>query len=251
MRRAAKRKIPFQQQTPERPSELHRRRPRGRKLASGHINSRPCWRRASSRRKSQKALGIRPRVRRDRVGPLFHRWYQAEAGKYTKPDPLGDLPVTEPLLSPAIDPELFSPLYTYVGNNPTNYIDPLGLLRFKGCTTDQENVIGPAFKDYCQRIESPEFIDCMCESPATPPKLKRLCGNPKVTVRCRQNSGGRCAGACAWATPFGRTIRLCPSVWNPGLCGPLGCTLMHELTHISGRPGEKRSEQVEECLGCP
>jgi RHS repeat-associated protein len=180
-----------------------------------------------------------------------HRWYEAGTGKYTKPDPLGDLPVSEPLQSPAIDPELFSPLYTYVGNNPTTYIDALGLLRFKGCTTQQQNAIGPAFKDYCQRIESPGFINCMCETPGTPPKLKRLCSNPKVAVRCKQSSRGFCQGNCGWAIPFGRTIRLCPSAFTPGLCGPLGCTLMHELTHISGRPGEKRPEKVEKCLGCP
>ena len=154
-------------------------------------------------------------------------------------------------LSRDFDEEAFSLLYVYAGNNPTNYIDPLGLLRFKGCTPDQETAIDQAFKTYCEKARGPSFTGCMCASPSIAKKLDRACDDPNRTVRCKDNSTGRCSGACGWSIPFGRTIRVCPSGWNTSLCGPLGCTLLHEMTHQIGHPFEKRPEQVEKCLGCP
>jgi len=57
---------------------------------------------------------MRAEVRRDRVGPLFHRWYQPTTGRYTRPDPLGL-------------EERDSHLYAYTRVNPLSVIDPLGL----------------------------------------------------------------------------------------------------------------------------
>lgn len=182
----------------------------------------------------------------------LNRWYEPLTGRYTQPDPLGDLPVTELLHSPEADPELFSPLYSYVGDNPLSYIDPLGLVRYNGCTQDQQNEIGPALKDYCEKVKTPEFTGCMCEKPSIPGGLQRKCSNPHLVVRCKKDSGGNCEGACGWSRPFfGRSIRLCPVAWNPGRCGPLGCTLMHEMTHQIGHSAETQPDKVEACLGCP
>jgi len=120
IRAAAKKGVcPGSRPTRRRPGH-QRRRPRGRKLASGGVNSARPLRRASSRRKSQNALGMRAEVRRDRVGPLFHRWYQPGMGSYTRPDPLG--------LSGDVHP------YLYAQANPLALIDPFGEKSRTCCT---------------------------------------------------------------------------------------------------------------------
>ena len=179
-----------------------------------------------------------------------HRWYESQTGRYTRVDPLHSVPVALEREVGGNDPERFSPLFIYAASNPMSYIDPLGLLQFKGCTTDQERAIRPAFDEYCGKASTDGFRNCMCDKPSIPEGLGRLCGNPALTVRCKQDSGGSCSGNCAWSVPFGTTIRLCPGAWDDGRCGPLGCTLLHEMTHQLGHGGEKHPQQVEKCLGC-
>jgi hypothetical protein len=70
-------------------------------------------RRGISRCKSLKALWMRPRRRRDRVGQSFHRWYEAATGRYTRTDPLGSDGDPHP--------------YFYAGANPLAFVDPWGL----------------------------------------------------------------------------------------------------------------------------
>lgn len=101
------------------PSAHRRRQPGGRKLASGGMNSRCTRHRASSRRKSQNAPGLRPPVRRSRVGQLFHRWYAPGITKYRRPDPLARGGDPHP--------------YLYAQANPLGLIDPLGLVSWR-CT---------------------------------------------------------------------------------------------------------------------
>ena len=90
--------------------------------------------------------------------------------------------------------------------------------------------------------------------PKLPRKLKQICDKDNRTVRYRDDRTGKCSApegelGCAWSIPFGRTIRLCPDGWTPG-CGPLGCTLMNEMTHQLGFFGESKPDAVEKCLGC-
>lgn len=129
---AAKERNPTPRRPPGRPGPRPRRRVLGRKLASGGIN--PARRLASGSTgcKSQKALGMRAGVRRDRVRCAFHRWYGVGTGRYSRTDPLG----------------LFRPnLYAYAVANPIAFIDPLGLreIIFTGCeawfTDDDGNII--------------------------------------------------------------------------------------------------------------
>lgn len=54
---------------------------------------------------------------------------------------------------------------------------------------------------------------------------------------------------CGWAVPYTRTIRICPQAFG-AYCGSLGCTLIHEMTHQIGFPGEETPNAVEECLEC-
>ncbi len=78
------------------------------------ISSSRRRRRASSRRNSLNAPGLRPEVRRDRGGPLFHRWYQQEDARYTRPDPQRDWPIFQ--------------VYGYAEQNPLFRSDLDGLV---------------------------------------------------------------------------------------------------------------------------
>jgi len=179
-----------------------------------------------------------------------HRWNETGTGRYTQVDPLRSVPAFQQELPRPLDAEVFSALFAYAAGNPLSFIDPLGLLQYKGCSPDQQSVIGPAFDDYCSRAKGDDFKQCMCDKPSVPEGLGRLCGNPALTVRCKSDSGGSCSGNCAWSIPFGTTVRLCPGAFSGSTCGPLGCTLLHEMTHQLGHGGEKYPQQVEKCLGC-
>ena len=87
----------------------------GRKLTSGDQPSPATPHREVSRRKSRKALGIRARVRRDRGGEFFHRWYETPTGRYTQLDLVRRRS------------KLGQGNYQYVLSNPLRYVDPLGL----------------------------------------------------------------------------------------------------------------------------
>lgn len=185
-----------------------------------------------------------------------HRWYENGVGRYTRPDPLG-LAVGE-LRSPGMplaDNERFS-IYAYAGSSPLSFVDPLGLMKFAGCRQDQKQAIQQAFADYCKKIEQPGFESCMCDKSSIPKRLKGRCDDSSLTVRCKSKAEGLCAPTsdgrvtCAWSLPFTKKVRICPAAWQP-TCGPMGCTLMHEMTHQLGHPREKWPKQVEKCLGCP
>jgi RHS repeat-associated protein len=178
-----------------------------------------------------------------------NRWYDTFMGRYQAPDPLGVRQALAPFLPPSADNERTS-YFSYVLGNPINYEDPLGLLVFKGCTPSQETDIAKAFTDYCGRIKGASFKTCMCKQPSIPSGLNGLCGDPSLRVQCELTGSGRCSGSCAWSIPFGRTIHLCPDA-ALRICGPLGCTLMHEMTHQLGHPFETLPRQSERCLGCP
>ena len=61
--------------------------------------------------KSNRASGMRARVRPEGVGDSCHRWYEQQTGRYTSSDPLVLLPG----------------LYVYALANPLYWIDPKGL----------------------------------------------------------------------------------------------------------------------------
>ncbi|HEV8579130.1 MAG TPA: RHS repeat-associated core domain-containing protein [Thermoanaerobaculia bacterium] len=180
-----------------------------------------------------------------------HRWYEAGTGRYMRRDPLGEAERRQEMIwHPQIDRERFS-LYAYVDSNPLSFIDPLGLLKFAGCTPERQAKISQAFKDYCSKVQQLEFQNCMCGDPSIPRGLQRLCKANDRTIKCSTARVGKCsAGTCAWSIPGGGVIRLCEDGWTPG-CGPLGCTLMHEMTHQLWHSGESKPEAAEKCLGCP
>lgn len=141
-------------------------------------------------------------------------------------------------------------LYIFVGNRPINHIDPLGLLKFEGCSEDQQKQIQQQLADYVKKLDGQKFKDCMCKKPGIPDGLKKLSSNPELTVKCEAAKTGSCSDACAWSLPYNKTIHICPQGWDAGRCGSIGCTLLHEMTHEIGHPFEKWPKQVEKCLGC-
>jgi hypothetical protein len=80
-----------------------------------------------------------------------------------------------------------------------------------------------------------------------------LCDNDsEITIKCESSDTGSCTGACAWSIPGGSTIHMCPLGLTSGSgCGPFGCTLLHEMTHMVGHFFETWPKRVEKCLGCP
>ncbi len=77
--------------------------------------------------------------------------------------------------------------------------------------------------------------------------------NSDIKIKCESSSTGRCKDSCASSFPGGKTLHMCPLGLMPDpRCGPLGCTMLQEMTHMIGHPFEKWPNRVENCLqGCP
>jgi len=63
--------------------------------------------------KSNRASGLRARVRPEGVGDSCYRWYELQTGRYTSVDPLGPYGSRHP--------------FAYARNRPLRYVDRLGL----------------------------------------------------------------------------------------------------------------------------
>jgi len=142
-------------------------------------------------------------------------------------------------------------LYAFNGNDPLDYVDPLGLLKFESCSAAQQAKLTADFNAYCGKLKN-SLAGC-CKNSTILPKLENICKNSQdFTIKCESSATGKCdGGTCGWSVPGGKTVHFCPGGWNSQTCGPLGCTVMHEFTHIIGHPFEKWPKQVEKCLGCP
>lgn len=182
-----------------------------------------------------------------------NRWYESGTGRYTQPDPLGGVALDpRDLTLPSQGRERFS-FFTYVQGDPVDFADPLGLFKTKGCTPEQETAINTSSQEFCGKLDDPGFGGC-CGKPKLQAGLKKLCGDPSITISCQAERSGECKEtpgflSCGWSVPFGRTAHICPDAWTPG-CGPVGCTTLHEFTHMLGHPRETLPDLVETCLGC-
>ena len=138
--------------------------------------------------------------------------------------------------------------YLFVNNNPVSHIDPLGLLTFEGCSVDQQQKIENQWNSFCQQAKSSSFKCCLNHF-NIPQRLAAMCDRADTKIVCDPSE----TSSCGWSYPFGRTVYLgqLGLSEDPG-CGPIGCTLVHEMTHLAGHWTEKWADRVENCLqGCP
>jgi RHS repeat-associated protein len=187
-----------------------------------------------------------------------YRVYSPSTGRWPNRDPLNELGHRTLLAkrSSRIRSDAGN-LYEFVGNNPANHIDPLGLLKFEGCFESEQEEFKQQFAEYCKKVKSKEFKCCLGHF-NIPDRLGWNCDNPDdslhgITIRCIHDYTGGCnPGDCAWSLPGGSIIRMCPDgLAKIGVCADgYGCVMMHELTHMIGHGSEKLPRQVERCLGC-
>jgi len=169
------------------------------------------------------------------------RYYTASSGRWLSKDPIGE--------------QGGNNLYAFTGNDGVNHVDAFGNLTFEGCEGKEEE-LKQSLKDYCKKVSSSQFKCCLGHF-NIPDRLKWRCDNLDdslhgITIKCEKKDSGLCKGSCGWSlpAPLSDTIHVCPSQWSNPNCGPAGCTLIHELTHITGHWGEKWPTKVEKCLGC-
>lgn len=162
-------------------------------------------------------------------------FYNPHVGKWINRDPIGE--------------EGGNNLSAFTGNNAINHIDAFGNVKFEGCE-GKEDQIKSGFENFCKKLDDPAF-NCCLNHFNIPGKLKWMCDNrDTLTVKCEADNTGSCKDACGWSLPGGQTIHVCPTQWNNAGCGDVGCTLLHEMTHVIGHPLEKWPQKVEKCLGC-
>ena len=167
-----------------------------------------------------------------------YRFYSPDMGRWICRDPVGE--------------EGGLNLCSFALNGPLDRFDPLGLITFSGCKPDQEKKIKDAFDSYCKKIkdDEAEFKKCLKCNDKLVDKLKKDCDGAKLQVVCEPD-GGDCTDTCGYSHPWTDTIHVCQDAFDDPGCGPLGCTLFHEITHSHGGWTEKWSCNVEKCLNCP
>jgi len=141
-------------------------------------------------------------------------------------------------------------LYSFVQNDSIRNIDSFGLLKFSGCSPSQQAVFQSAFDANCQKVKSDGFKCCLGHF-NIPQRLGSMCNNNSdITIKCEPDTG-KCKNNCGYSVVGGSTIHVCPrSLDSQATCGPPGCTLFHEMTHMIGHFFEKWPQNVEKCLGC-
>jgi len=196
-------------------------------------------------------------------------FYDTHVGRWVNRDPLGELgfrlavdskqasfDASADDYSEKLNQILKEPggpnLYGFVGNSPLNHTDSLGLLKFDGCSPEQQKELQDQLTLYCGKLKK-SLTGC-CLNERILPKLEYMCKNPDITIKCESSKTGRCDGpnTCGWSIPGGKTLHMCPdALGKVGICDDgFGCTLIHEMTHMIGHGGEKWPQQVEKCLGC-
>jgi RHS repeat-associated protein len=149
-------------------------------------------------------------------------------------------------------------LYAYVDNSPTNFTDPLGLVKTSGCTAAQAQAIDEAVNEAEQKLEK-----CRCGGAGgagsgssggggsgNPEKLIKIINSAKYI--CKQNMKDLCGKAPL--RPFGNRIYIGSPGFQPNVCGPLSCTIIHEATHrtqwfFSRKKQEQAEEMEKRCCG--
>jgi hypothetical protein len=149
-------------------------------------------------------------------------------------------------------------LYTFVKNNTPNNHDAYGLITFEGCDAGQRASITAAFKDFCSKAQG-DLWGCCMDHGDIRHHVRQRCKSDDLHVVCEQKETyfNQCAKRCAYTfAGFGSsTVHLCPGFDDESGCGPIGCTIGHEMVHlVNSFPssyGETMPQKAEVCAGCP
>lgn len=201
-------------------------------------------------------------MKRTMVGLVFltmaanaFAYYNPGQGRWTSRDPINEQPENRRSGQPNVGNGLE---YVFVNNAPINKYDMVGLLTIdSNCTPTQAGQLQSEFYSFCDYVrKNRTSFGCCVNRVTIPERLLWMCDNHnQITITCEQSNSGSCKDACAWSLPGGSTIHMCPPGLQPDpRCGPFGCTLLHEMTHMIGHIGERIPNKVENCLGplgCP
>ncbi len=176
---------------------------------------------------------MRREVRRNRVGSLFHRWYEAGTGRYGRVDPLG-------LLRGDDHP------YVYAASNPIVTVDLLGLTSYRGFPADKEQLAKEAVSKVKQQLQ-----DTPCCVGNSPKLLRRLENATLVYTEDLRFKGDPICGFVGPANWIRRRMQIGGPAFK-SRCGPLECTVLHELLHLGVRnAGEGAAYKAEkDCFNC-
>lgn len=197
-------------------------------------------------------------------------FYNPSTGRWPSRDPITEMEIInsiDQILDEQIDVQSFMHgltraqvdrnLYGFVRNDPASKSDIRGLISFSSsCTPQQQKDITAAFNDYCKRISTCWFRKCLMRNYSY--DIRKKCEANNLHVICHQTETfwNACQGTCGY-THWTRIvdgksiIHLCPDgLSEGGGCGPLGCTIIHEMVHTAGAWGEHYPQKAEACLGC-
>ncbi len=131
------------------------------------------------------------------------RFYSTNLGKYLKVDPIGYRLIKLSSRSPVLFNTSVNNLYSYIQNNPTNFIDPRGL--FYGGTPEAHMKSCTKLKTKKKRCEciclyTTDFVKCeeQCDGCSDG---KKLSAHGVCMCTCKQQGGDAKACKCA-CSPF-------------------------------------------------
>ena len=216
-------------------------------------------------------IGLCSQLSDRQIGCVFfaHRTYNPEDARWTAPDPLSVL---------SRDPRHPAD-YRYLDNDPVTGWDHGGLIKFYGCSSDQQEKIRKQIESLCAEGRSQKTSCCFKNVNNNAgtlifSDLNSLCSNWDVVttkvgctskddcVKMNENGGmsERCGFVCktgSQSTPLCADKQrdvpyLCPSAFD-GTCdiGP-GCTYFHERSHVTLQNVDEQEEIIrgmEKCLG--
>jgi RHS repeat-associated protein len=186
------------------------------------------------------------------------RDYGASEGTWRSRDPYGERGNGDPLEEMQ---ELN--LYTIVKNDLLSGVDRLGLLTFSsGCTEKQKLRIKEAFDKACSKAKSCWHRFCL-NNRFLSREMRDTCDRNKLHVVCHPKAtrlneckslirGEERCGITSRGARFQpwHTIHLCPGAFDdPGSCGELACTVLHEMTHAARTGSEEIAQRSEICSG--
>jgi len=163
------------------------------------------------------------------------RYFDPKVGRFMGEDPLG---VRDHLN-----------MYTYVGNSPINFDDPLGLYKTRGFDPDQQALLDAAIAEALAKLRHQGSCadggsNCAgADGPAIANAIEGMTFVYKPNLKeCGET------GPLTFAR-IRHEVALGPSAFHPGECCSLASTVVHEAVHSLTHFEKKASGVEEKCFG--